>query len=384
MIHAGIDVTSILYDRGVSRYTSNLVRSLLRRKEIELSIYGSSLRQHKILKSRINTLLRESVVANKPPKIAVQSLPPSAQHYAWNWFGVNPVRKQLPEIEVFHSWDWLQPPDKDLPLVSTIHDLAMLKFPETAHPKILTMHKAAWKRLKDRSAQIITVSQASKRDIVELLEFPAKDVHVIYESIPDEVVQVSENLTEEQEDRIKKKLLLSKPFILFVGTREPRKNLERLIKAWQPLAKDFDLLIAGEVGWDDTTNASKYSQPELRFLGKVSDRELAVLYGEASLLAFPSLYEGFGLPILEAFYHGTPVVTSNTSSMPEVTGNAAELVNPESIESIREGLNKVLNESLIQQQQRLQKMIIRMHLFNWDAVADQTIQVYKRAISSYL
>lgn len=384
MIHAGIDVTSILYDRGVSRYTSNLVRSLLRRKEIELSIYGSSLRQHKILKSRINTLLRESVVANKPPKIAVQSLPPSAQHYAWNWFGVNPVRKQLPEIEVFHSWDWLQPPDKDLPLVSTIHDLAMLKFPETAHPKILTMHKAAWKRLKDRSAQIITVSQASKRDIVELLEFPAKDVHVIYESIPDEVVQVSENLTEEQEDRIKKKLLLNKPFILFVGTREPRKNLERLIKAWQPLAKDFDLLIAGEVGWDDTTNANKYSQPELRFLGKVSDRELAVLYGEASLLAFPSLYEGFGLPILEAFYHGTPVVTSNTSSMPEVTGNAAELVNPESIESIREGLNKVLNESLTQQQQRLQKMIIRMHLFNWDAVADQTIQVYKRAISSYL
>jgi glycosyltransferase involved in cell wall biosynthesis len=383
MIHAGIDVTSLIYDRGVSRYTSNLVRALLQRKDVQLSLYGSSWRQKQVLRRKIQTLLRESVVAHQPSRVVVQSLPPSAQHLAWNWFGLNSIRHSLPEIEVFHSWDWLQPPDKDLPLVSTIHDLAMLKFPETAHPQILKMHQISWKKLKERGAQIITVSQATKRDIVELLEFPTRDVHVIYEALPEEVVSVSRELSEEQADRIKRKLQLDQPFVLFVGTREPRKNLERLIEAWQPLAKDFQLIIAGEAGWDDTASG-KYSDPNLRFLGKVSDRELAVLYGEASVLAYPSLYEGFGLPILEAFYHGTPVVTSNASSMPEVTGNAAELVDPLSVKSIRQGLETILNESLQEQQKRLQKMVIRMHLFNWETVADQTLQVYKRAIESHL
>ncbi len=375
-MNVGIDITSLIYGRGVSRYTSNLVRALIHQRDVRLSLYGSSLRQKTQLEKKAHDLVKDALV---PPQIKIQSIPPSFQNVLWNWVGQNRVKKIFPRIEVFHSWDWLQPPDKNLPLVSTIHDLAILKFPETAHKKILALHQRSWKVLKERNAHIIAVSRATKRDIVELLDIPATRVHVIYEALPVEVAEVSERMTDEEEDRIKAKLGLDKPYLLFVGTREPRKNLERLIKAWEPLAKEVQLIIAGEAGWD--TTSKKVPNPNLRFLGRVSDKELAVLYSEAELFAYPSLYEGFGLPILEAFYHGVPVVTSNNSGMLEVAGNAAELVDPESVESIRKGIKTILNEPSDDQKKRLQKMIIRLHLFSWDRVAEETLQVYRRAMN---
>jgi glycosyltransferase involved in cell wall biosynthesis len=105
-----------------------------------------------------------------------------------------------------------------------------------------------------------------------------------------------------------------------------------------------------------------------------------VLYAESELLLYPSLYEGFGLPILEAFYFGTPVVTSNISAMPEVAGNAAELVDPSSVESIRQGIKNILREENDAQRIRLQKMVLRLQLFSWQRVADETAKVYRRAV----
>jgi len=165
-----------------------------------------------------------------------------------------------------------------------------------------------------------------------------------------------------------------------VGTREPRKNLLRLIEAWKPLQSQIELLIAGESGWDTTENVQEVG---LRFLGQVSDEELSVLYAEAELFAYPSLYEGFGLPILEAFHHGTPVVTSNNSGMIEVAGNAAELVDPLDVSSITKAIEKILSESNDDQKKRLQRMIIRQQMFSWKKVARETLAVYKKAIADY-
>ncbi len=378
-MHVGIDITSILYGRGVSRYTANLVRALADDPTMELSLFGSSFRQRDVLQKAAKRLVAQ---ARHQAKVVIQPIPPKLQEIAWNTMGINPVHAALPGIEVFHSWDWIQPPDKDIPLVSTIHDLAILKYPETAHPHILRAHQASWQKLKERGAEIIAISRATKADVIELLQYPPEKVHVVYEALPTEMKMVAEALSEEQYDVIKEHLELTRPYILFVGTREPRKNVIRLIKAWEPLAKDFDLLIAGEQGWDDTAQFT--SNAHLRFLGRVSDQQLVVLYSEASVFAYPCLYEGFGLPILEAFYYGTPVLTANVSSMVEIAGNAAQLVNPNSIEDIREGLNALLHESLPEQQQRLQKMIIRQPMFNLQTVADQTIKVYKQAISKYV
>lgn len=375
-MNIGIDASSLVYGRGVSRYTRNLITALSQKPEIELSLYGYSLRRSRQLKSELR-----KIVKNSRHQLQVQTIPPKLQSLLWS-LGLNKVKKNFSQINLFHSWDWLQPPDKNLPLVSTIHDLAILKYPKTAHPRVVKAHQKSWKVLKDRQAHIIAVSQATKQDVIDLLDFPSYRVHVIPEALPQEIRQVSEQLTEDKYEFIKQQLDLAKPYLLFVGTREPRKNLKKIIKAWQPLAADYQLLVVGESGWDQLDNKA-LNQPNLRFLGRVSDEKLNVLYAEAELFVYASLYEGFGLPILEAFYHGTPVVTSNISAMIEVAGNAAELVDPESAVSIRNGIFSILNESEAEQRKRLQRMIIRLQMFDWDKVADQTIKVYRQALNDF-
>lgn len=368
----GIDITSVMYNRGVSRYTSNLVRALAVSPGISLSLYGYSLRQKSVLQQFCKSVLNTQSV--------IESYPPSVIGKLWGW-GLHPVSSELPGIEVFHSWDWLQPPDKKLPLVSTIHDVAILKYPETAHPSIVAAHRKAWDLLKKRNAQIIAVSQATRKDCIELLDFNPDQVHVVYEALPTEAKNTMQALTEPQYESTKQHLGLDKPFLLCVGTREPRKNLLRVIEAWEPLSKEYELVIAGAVGWDETSLKNQHMARNVRFLGPVSDRELAVLYSEATIFVYPSLYEGFGLPILESFYHGTPVVTSTISSMPEVAGNAAELVDPMSVESIRAGITNVLSESKVNQEVRLKRMILRLQLFDWRSVAGETVRVYKKAVA---
>jgi glycosyltransferase involved in cell wall biosynthesis len=374
-MNIGIDITSLLYDRGVSRYTSNLVRALGLIKDVNLHLFGYSFRQKKLLEKKAKRLL---TACSDSSSILIQNYPQSMQQIFWS-FGKNRVKKRLPKIDVFHSWDWLQPPDKNLPLVSTIHDLAILKYPETAHPKILKMHQKSWNQLKQNKAEIIAVSQATKEDIISLLKIPASKVHVVHEALPIEIRSTSESMSEEKYAQIKNKLKLNKSFFFFVGTREPRKNLTKLIKAWQGFEKDYQLIIAGAASWD---NSEKHSQENLRFLGKVSDEELTVLYGEAEMFIYPSLYEGFGLPILEAFYHGTPVISSDIKAIKEVAGNAAELINPNSIDDIKVSIKKILSETKLEQQQRLQKMIIRLQMFNWQIVAKKTQAVYQYALES--
>lgn len=376
----GIDITSLIYGRGVSRYTRNLV-SALSNYNINLRLFGYSWKKYQWLRWQAEELASY----NPSTKFALSHLPPKVIEQMWG-FGIKPIKSFLPEIDVFHSWDWLQPPDKNLPLVSTIHDLAMLKFPDTVHPDIMSHHKKSWAILKDRKARIIAISRSTKKDIVELLGYPSYLVHVIYEALPTEIDYISQLISEDEFAQIRLKLKIDRPFIFFVGTREPRKNLQRLIEAWEPLNSDFDLLIAGDSGWDQTSQTKNFShlrENGLRFLGRVTDRELYVLYAEANAFAFPSLYEGFGLPILEAFHHGTPVVTSNSSGMAEVAGNAAELIDPLSVESIRQGLTNILSEDLPAQRVRLQRMIIRKQLFSWDQTAADTLKVYKNSIEDH-
>ncbi len=372
----GFDISSLVYRRGVSRYSADLIGALAALPEVELLLYGSSLRQQPLLKRELQRALLN--VTPDRYDVFLQHWPPSLLAQLWR-FGFNPIRKIMPQVEVFHSWDWLQPPDRDLPLVSTIHDLAIIKYPEVAHPKVLQMHQRAWQALRDRQAHVIAVSQATKQDILRYLEIPASRVHVVYEALPSQIAAVSQRLANDPDllNTVKRRLQLDKPYILAVGTREPRKNLSRLIEAWQPLAKDYQLLIAGEAAWDDSATLQ---QDNLRLLGRVSDLELAVLYHQAELFAYPSLYEGFGLPVLEAFAYGVPVLAADIPALREVAGNAALLVDPQDTAAIRQGLETLLNEPAAASQQRMQKMIIRLQLFSWTKAARQTLAVYQRAL----
>lgn len=385
-MHVGIDISSLIYQRGVSRYTANLVRALLHSNDLQLSLYGSSYRQKKELlrlaKNLFNPVKTEEIITRSQKNIFLRSIylqswPPTILTWLWS-LGLNQIKKIMPNIDVFHSWDWLQPPDKKLPLVSTIHDLAILKYPDIAHPKILNAHQRSWKILKEKQAQIIAVSQATKKDIINYLNIPSYFITVIPEALPSEIIIASESLTEEKYQQIKNQLNLNQPYLLFVGTPEPRKNLARLIQAWSKLAQNYQLIIAGKNIKDQNQQTPQLAN--LRFLGQVSDQELVVLYSEAVMLVYPSLDEGFGLPILEAFYHGTPVLTSYIPATIEVAGNAATYVDAENIESIYQGIINILNENADDQKKRLQRMIIRLQMFSWQRVAEETIKVYQKAI----
>jgi len=376
----GIDISSLVYQRGVSRYTGDLVRALAKEKNTQLFLYGSSMRQQKILKAELRKVLRN--VTPDRYDLKLQSFPPSFLAKLWQ-FGLNPISKQFPHLDVFHSWDWLQPPDKNIPLVSTIHDLAIIRYPKVAHPKVLKMHQRSWQLLRDRQAQIIAISNSTKNDIMRYLEIPEKNISVVYEALPTQVAETSQDLANKPDlvAFLRQKLQLNKPYLLFVGTREPRKNLARLIQAWLPLANDYQLIIAGEQSWDGSEQISK--NPNLRFMGRVTDQELAVLYHQSELFVYPSLYEGFGLPVLEAFAHGVPVVSSDIPAIREVAGNAAQLCNPLDEKSIQQAIEKVLNEKKLDSEQRMKKMIIRLQLFNWQKTALQTLAVYQKAIDNF-
>lgn len=370
----GIDITSLLYGRGVSRYTRNLLQALDQTNQFQFSLYGCSLRRRTELQQQIKSLKLHHA------KSVLQPLPVSLVSRLWQT-GLNPIKPKMPAIEVFHAWDWHLPPDVDLPMVTTMHDLAMLRFPEIAHPAILRAHQVAWNRIKQSKTQIIAVSQTTKQDCIELLEIEPKRVSVVYEALPVELTTASQTLTEDRVAAIHHKFALERPYFLFVGTTEPRKNLKRVIKAWQSFADDYDLVIVGAPGWDDLASVKTKRDPIL--LPSVNDEELSALYSQAQLFVFPSLYEGFGLPILEAFYHGTPVVTSNNSGMAEVAGNAAALVDPLSVESIRAGLTTIVKETQAEQKVRDQRMILRLQVFRWEETARKTTAVYQRAIESW-
>lgn len=368
----GIDISSVVYKRGVSRYTYNLVKALLRFTPDSYQLFGTSWGQYPLLNQIANSL-----IATSPQKCTshLLKLPPAALGAAWQW-QLAPVTTWLPKISVFHSWDWQQPPDRKLPLVSTIHDLAILKYPDVAHPKVLAAHQRSWEILKKRRAQIIAVSQSTKSDIVSLLGISASQITVVPEALPTEFEALAAKIAENDAPTVVKKLGCSQPYLFFIGTQEPRKNLLRLIEAWQPLSKDVGLVIAGANGWGQQTPPHG---PQPLFLGQVSDTQLISLYRQAAAFVYPSLDEGFGLPILEAFHLGVPVITSNRSATAEIAGNAALLADPESSESIRENITTILQETAAQKERRRQQMIIRLHQFSWKHTALRTAEVYQKA-----
>lgn len=358
----GIDISAIPYNRGVSRYTSNLVRALARRKDLHLRVFGTSRGQYTDLKTFCKEHLPHvpHTLLKHPVKII---------EILWNRLHLMSPELLMGDMDVFHSWE-MQPPLSKAVLVSTIHDLAMLRYPKTADPYVLAMHQRSWKHIKKEAKAIIAVSQATKQDIVELLGIPQEKVHVVYEAIPDEARL---KITSVRAKELVKGLGITKPYIFFVGTLEPRKNLHRLIQAWRPLKKQVDLVLAGAKGWE-----TLQAEQGLLTLGVVSNEQLAALYTQAEVLAYPSLYEGFGLPILDGFYHKVPVVTSNISSMPEIAGNAAVLVDPMSVESIQEGLELAMKH----RQAYVQKGTMQLKKFSsWDRVAAETMKVYEIARS---
>lgn len=271
--------------------------------------------------------------------------------------------------------------------VVTIHDVFPFVTPQTS-TALEKLVYCLWLPLALRQADaIITISQHSKKDIIRYLPFTKEKIIVIpngknpaYQPLPVEHVQP-----------VLEKLTIPTPYILYVGSLEPRKNLLRLLQAYACLRQEvtpWHLVIVGAKNfWKNApvveTVENLGLKPWVHFTGFVEEEDLPALYNGADLFVFPSLYEGFGLPPLEAMACGTPVVTSNTSSLPEVVGDAAIMVDPYDVDAISEAMARVLSDPALAEDLR-QRGLLQAEQFSWQKMAEETIEVYKKVLKQGL
>ena len=293
-----------------------------------------------------------------------------------------PWRLVRTRANMLHEPHYVLPPLAVCRSVVTIHDCIHLRFPQyLPNRAALTYARAQMGSAARRSHRILTVSEASKRDILHYFPVHPEKITVIYNAI-DERFAVPP--PEEDVQRVAERYQLGGKFVLYVGNVKPHKNLERLIDAFHlmrqsPGLEDVKLVLIGD-------EISRYAvlrravhrynlHKFVRFLGFLTDETLAIVYRLAGVFVFPSLYEGFGLPPLEAMASGTPVVTSNVSSLPEVTGDAALLVDPTSAEAIGDAMRRVLTDSTLAADLSA-RGLRRAREFSWEQAAARIRDIY--------
>jgi glycosyltransferase involved in cell wall biosynthesis len=268
------------------------------------------------------------------------------------------------------------------PIVITVHDIAYIRFPNLLNKSRQVYKKYILYSSIKKADVIIADSHSTRRDIVEFFNVDEKKIKVVHLGVESRFRPISS-----VEDYRTKNNLPSK-MILNIGTLEPRKNMVALIRAFKRLQergfKDYVLAIAGERGWLYKKIFKEVSssgmEQSIRILGVIRDEELPLLYNCADLFVYPSLYEGFGLPPLEAMACGVPIITSNTSSLPEVVGNAGIMVDPNDIESLSEEMYKVLNDKELKHRMS-RDGLKRSKMFTWEKTMNDVIEIYNEVLS---
>lgn len=346
-----IDISQIVYGTGVSTYTRNLLSSLLSiDRENEYIPFAGAFR-------------RRGEILNAFPNSKIFPIPPILADIIWNRLHAFPIEKLIGDIDVLHTSDWTEPPT-DAFKVTTVHDLYPLKFPRMVHTKILEVHRRKLYWVRKEAKRIIVPSLSTKNDLTGL-GFDESIIRVIPEA-PALTRPSDEAIAE-----VKRKYNIREDYLISIGIT-PLKNTSRIIKAFRmaSVGKDLKLILAGR-----PNNIKIGPERNVRMLGHIPQADLAALLSGSRGLIFASLYEGYGIPILDAFNCGVPVVTSNIASMPEVAGNAAVLVDPTSTDSIAEGITRIVRGS----KGLVDKGNIRIKDFSWEKTARETLNVYKEA-----
>jgi glycosyltransferase involved in cell wall biosynthesis len=282
--------------------------------------------------------------------------------------------------DVFHGTLNVVPLACPIPSVVTIHDLAFIRFPQTFRAYNRTYLDFATRLTARRAARILTVSEHTRREVIGLLGVPPERVVVTPNAArahfrPPPIGAI---------DQLRARHGLPERFLLYVGTLEPRKNLTTLLEAFAEVARrtDATLLIGGGKGWLYTPIFERLAalglRDRVRFVGYIDEEELPLWYAAATVFVFPSIYEGFGMPPLEAMACGTPVVTSNTSSLPEVVGDAGIMVDPHDAAALAAALTQLLNDADLRADLRT-RGLQRAARFTWSTTAERTLRAYEDA-----
>lgn len=291
----------------------------------------------------------------------------------WTFVGLPiAISKDMPPADVVFSPTHYVPRFISNPLVVSIMDLSYLVYPELFRSKDLHQLTSWTAYSVHHAAKILTISEFTKNAIIHTYRVPSGDIVVTYPGF---------TAFAAMDSNIQKKYQLSEVYILSVGTLQPRKNFVRLIEAFTLLTKtDVQLVIVGKKGWlyEEILAAPKRFGVEdrVKFLDFVPDRDLPLLYKHALCFVLPSLYEGFGLPVLEAMAYGTPVVVSNVSSLPEIAGKAGIYVDPNDTESIAKGIETAVTEREKKSgKERITEGLEQVKKFTWENAAEQTLEV---------
>ncbi len=294
---------------------------------------------------------------------------------------VQPWVLRCMEADLVHGPVFVGPLLAPCPTIVTIHDLSFIRFPDlfrSANRFYLTMLTRLSAR---RARRLIAVSAHAAAEASQLLGVPSERIDVVYHGVD----PVFHPLSAGEIAAFRQRQEVPEQFVLFVGTLEPRKNLVRLVEAFARVSDGkTKLVLAGGKGWlYDTLFAQVESlglEDAVIFPGYVVNEDLPLWYNAATILAYPSIYEGFGLPVLEAQACGTPVLTSNVSSLPEAAGDAALMVDPYDVEALAAGLNRMLTDESLCGELR-ERGLAHASRFSWSCTARETASVYRRALA---
>ena len=370
-----IDVSAAVHQNaGIARYAESLARALLtyHGQEHKFSLFYNRDRQVKPLAGLEGIPTRTIYAGYKPWRMAV---------WLGQLAGID-FNRLLSDAELFHATEHLLMPLRDIPTVLTVHDLIYHLFP-AYHKRLNYWYlNVAMPLFVRRADALITISESSKRDLVRIYHVPEEKITVIYEAASPNFGPVpTEHVAE-----VKARYGLPERYLLALGTIEPRKNLIRLVEALRSLRqKDraLSLVIVGSRGWlyqGFFQHLEKLDVPKAVLLsGYVPDADLPAVISGAAAYVLASFYEGFGLPILEALACGTPVVCSNTSSMPELGGDAACYFDPYNTESMVAAIATVLEDGNLRAEMR-ERGLAQAARFSWQRTAKETLAVYERAL----
>jgi len=393
----GIDYTAAVRQRaGIGRYTRELVTALLALESphqyVLFAATGGIGRQASSVKRRMSNVKRQA------SSVKFRTIPISDEWMARLWHRLRlpiPVEAITGPLGVFYSPDFVLPPTRrSTRTLLTVHDLSFLRYPEAFVPKLRRYLERLVPRSIARADVVLADSAATQADIVSLLGAPPDKVQVLYSGVHPRFRPEAEP---GERERLQARYGIGdRPYVLSVGTVQPRKNYIRLIKAFTRLQTcnlqtcnlqtcklanlqlaDLQLLIAGGRGWlyQDIFAEAEKQGDRVRLLGFVDEADLPALYRNAALFAFPSLYEGFGLPVLEAMACGVPVVCSDASSLPEVAGDAALLVDPHDEDALAEAMARALEETDLRREM-ITRGLAQAARFTWERAARQLVGMF--------
>lgn len=366
----GIDARALTSPlTGIGRYTLELSKRLIHVENVKLTLYSSSSIMPHVEEKFKACILRHASNHNRLSKMV------------WSQTQL-PYWASKDQLDLFwgptHRLPRFLP--KSIARVVTIHDLVWNYAPQTMRPLSLFMERRLMPEAIGLADLVLADSQSTASGIADIFPQFSSKVRVVHLGVS--------MLTNQANSLVLAELGIEKPYFLFVGTLEPRKNLERLLIAFSLIPKvyrdKFTLVIAGGKGWGGVNIGGlvfKYGiQDSVKLLGYVTDQQLTGLYANAQFLAMPSLYEGFGLPLVEAMQYGTPVLTSDSGSMAEVTGDAGLLVDPLSLESISKAIVLLLSDAELIKSLRL-KALLQANKFTWRKCAIETMSVFEEAMA---